>query len=392
MRTNDAQMLVLCTLADGPLHGYAVNTAVEKLTGERLGRGSLSGALARLEAKGLVEYLDPPGRRRRLCLTAAGRDLLEREVRSTARTAGAMFEAVVPDRIGYQDRLAATADVQSYKQAALDALGVRPGDTVLELGCGPGTDLAALAEAAAPSGTAAPSGAAPTVPTAGASDGPSPMSAELRAGAATPSDAAPPRPSAGVVLGLDHSPEMVARACARTAELPSVRVLLGDLHALPYGSASADRAHTDRVLQHVADPVGVLAEVRRVLRPGGRLVMAEPDWESLSIDHPDPAISRGYTRHIADRVVRNGAIGRQLPRLAAAAGFDVPAVVPFTTAFRDLRAADQVFGFQRNAERAVAAGYLTAKAARLLLDHLAEGPFFTAVTLYVVVAEVPAHR
>ncbi|GAA0932839.1 hypothetical protein GCM10009554_17580 [Kribbella koreensis] len=53
-----------------------------------------------------------------------------------------------------------------------------------------------------------------------------------------------------------------------------------------------------------------------------------------------------------------------------------------------MRAADQVFGFQRNTERAIEAGYLSASAGRRWLEGLAEGPFLAAVTLYVVVAEV----
>jgi DNA-binding PadR family transcriptional regulator len=85
----DAQMLVLCALAGGPLHGYAINAAVEQLTGERLGAGSLYGALARLEAKGLVESLDEKGRQRPVQLTTHGRLQLERQLRSMARVAEA---------------------------------------------------------------------------------------------------------------------------------------------------------------------------------------------------------------------------------------------------------------------------------------------------------------
>jgi DNA-binding PadR family transcriptional regulator len=87
MQGNDAQTLVLCALADGPLHGYAVNVAIEELTGERLGPGSLYGALARLEAKGLVEPLDGSGRQRPVQLTGHGREVLERELRSMAKVA-----------------------------------------------------------------------------------------------------------------------------------------------------------------------------------------------------------------------------------------------------------------------------------------------------------------
>jgi DNA-binding PadR family transcriptional regulator len=87
MQANDAQTLVLCVLADGPLHGYAINAAIEELVGERLGPGSLYGALTRLEAKGLVEPAEEQGRQRPVRLTAKGREVLERELRSMAKVA-----------------------------------------------------------------------------------------------------------------------------------------------------------------------------------------------------------------------------------------------------------------------------------------------------------------
>ncbi|RAG83182.1 PadR family transcriptional regulator [Streptacidiphilus pinicola] len=89
MQANDAQTLVLCALANGPLHGYAINTAIEGLTGQRLGPGSLYGALTRLEAKGLIEPLDEVERTRPVQLTPRGREVLEQELRSMARVAAA---------------------------------------------------------------------------------------------------------------------------------------------------------------------------------------------------------------------------------------------------------------------------------------------------------------
>ena len=344
MQTADAQMLVLCALARGPLHGYAINTAVQELSGERLGRGSLSGALARLEAKNLIEPLDEQGRQRPLRLTAAGRERLERELHSTAWITQRMFEAAVPDRIGYQERLAAMDLTRSHKRIMLEALAVNAGDRAIDLGCGPGTDLAALAAAVAPSGS---------------------------------------------VLGVDSDPAMVERARVRSAGLASVEVRQADVHDLPVDDDAFDRAWTDRVLQHTNDPDRALAEARRVLRPGGRLVIAEPDWESLVFDHPDAETSRAYTRHIVERVVRNALIGRQSARLAARAGFEVSAVVPITFALRQAQEADQILGLQRNAQRAAEAGYFSARAAQQWLDGLAREPFFAAVTLYIVVADLP---
>ncbi|MDX6240647.1 MAG: hypothetical protein QOG10_5467 [Kribbellaceae bacterium] len=87
MQANDAQTLVLCVLTDGPSHGYAINAAIEELTGERLGAGSLYGALTRLEAKGLIESLEEQGRQRPVRLTPEGRGVLERELLAMARVA-----------------------------------------------------------------------------------------------------------------------------------------------------------------------------------------------------------------------------------------------------------------------------------------------------------------
>lgn len=252
------------------------------------------------------------------------------------------FETTRPDRIAYLDRLAASDLGRSYKRRMLDELAVRAGDTVLDLGCGPGTDLTALAEAAT---------------------------------------------GAGSVIGVDHDEAMVAAARARTAGRPGVDVRPGDIHDLALPGAFADRARTDRVLQHVADPLRALGEIRRVLRPGGRLVMGEPDWATLAVDHPDEALTRAYTRHVTDEVVRNASIGRQLPRLAAESGFAVPSVLTVTPVFRDPRTADTILGLERTTRRATAAGHFTEEAAARWLAHLAEGPFLATVTFYIVTAE-----
>ncbi|MFD0339949.1 methyltransferase domain-containing protein [Streptomyces sp. NPDC127117] len=253
-----------------------------------------------------------------------------------------VFETATPDAFVYLDRVAATELGRSYKKRMLDELAIRPGETVVDLGCGPGTDLGTLAEAVTATGT---------------------------------------------VIGVDHDPAAVDVAGDRTAGRSNVTVRVGDIHELPLPDHSVDRARTDRVLQHVADPVRALGEARRVLRPGGRLVMAEPDWETLTVDHPDGGLSRAYTRYVTDEAVRNARVGSRLARLAADAGFAVPEVVPFTPVFRDARAADRILGLERTTRRAVDAGYFTGEAARRWLDHLTDGPFLAAVTFYVVVAE-----
>jgi DNA-binding PadR family transcriptional regulator len=94
VHSNDAQMLVLTVLADGPRHGYAINTAIEQLTGRKLGPGSLYGALARLEARGLIEESGTPDRQRSMRITDTGRQTLRVELEQMARVSSAGLRAL----------------------------------------------------------------------------------------------------------------------------------------------------------------------------------------------------------------------------------------------------------------------------------------------------------
>lgn len=238
-------------------------------------------------------------------------------------------------QIAYLDAAAASAAGRDYKRRLLGVLDLAPGQTVVDLGCGPGTDLASLAAAT------------------------------------------------GAAIGVDRDPRMLAEAGRRFAGRTGVALCRGDLHALPFAGAAVDRARTDRVLQHVADPRAVLAQVRRVLRPGGLLAMAEPDWDSLVVAEQDVPASRSFAGFVAGRV-RNATIGRELVRLSAAAGFTVRSVQAVAVLLRDFAAADQILGLHRNSARAVAAGALGAEQARQWLERLQARPFLAGFTVYLV--------
>jgi len=245
--------------------------------------------------------------------------------------------------IGYLDGVAATEPARAYKAGLLAALGLLPGHRVLDVGCGPATDLPALADAVG---------------------------------------------TQGEVVGVDRDPAMVAAARERCAGSPNIRVLEGDAERLPLDPASVDRARADRVLMHVADPAAALAELHRVVRPGGLLTLAEPDWDTLAVDHPDLAIARAFTGYVAARANRNPAVGRRLPRLAAAAGFALRAVRNEAVVLTDFVAAETILGIRRVTQRAVAAGAFDQRAAESWLEYLTTCEvFFATVSFITVVAE-----
>lgn len=81
-RFSDPSLLILASLADGPKHGYAMIEDIESLSGTRLGPGTLYGALARLQHRGLIEPLPAEDRRRPYHLTGLGATVLREQLRN----------------------------------------------------------------------------------------------------------------------------------------------------------------------------------------------------------------------------------------------------------------------------------------------------------------------
>lgn len=75
-RFSEPALLILISLADGPKHGYAMTQDIEALSGQKLGPGTLYGAIARLEERAWIQALPADDRRRPYKLTAAGRAVL----------------------------------------------------------------------------------------------------------------------------------------------------------------------------------------------------------------------------------------------------------------------------------------------------------------------------
>ena len=99
------------------------------------------------------------------------------------------------------------------------------------------------------------------------------------------------RVTPGRVVALDAASGALeaARATLRDRGLSEqVEVTSGDVMALPFEDASFDVVHAHQVLQHLADPVGALAEMRRVTRPGGIVAVRDAVYSAMTW-FPEPA-------------------------------------------------------------------------------------------------------
>ena len=81
-RFSEPALYILISLADGPKHGYAMTQDIAAVAGQKLGPGTLYGAIARLEARKWIEPLPAEERRRPYRLTAAGQKVLKHRLES----------------------------------------------------------------------------------------------------------------------------------------------------------------------------------------------------------------------------------------------------------------------------------------------------------------------
>jgi SAM-dependent methyltransferase len=200
----------------------------------------------------------------------------------------------------------------------------------------------------------------------------------------------------GRVIGVDKSETMIgeARRRAQGITLPC-EYRLGDVYHLEFADNTFDGCRAERIFMHLDDPLPALSEMRRVMRSGGHLVIAELDSETRVVDSDDRALTRRILRYICDQDA-NGRIGRQLPRLFKQAGLVDISILPQTLVETDLT--QGIVGrdpelFFRSLEQAQADGVVSKAEAERWLQQLRkaneEGRFFSAVTVLIVSGRKP---
>jgi ubiquinone/menaquinone biosynthesis C-methylase UbiE len=128
---------------------------------------------------------------------------------------------------------------------------------------------------------------------------------------------------AGTVTGIDQSPEFIAaaqRLAAVAGVDDSVEFVVGDVHELDLPAASFDAVVAHTLISHVRDPLAVLAEAARVVRPGGSVAIFDGDYGSLTFDCSDARLGEPMERAIQSMIMSSPRVMRELPRLLSSVG------------------------------------------------------------------------
>lgn len=166
----------------------------------------------------------------------------------------------------------------AYREAYLELIDLPRAATVLDLGCGTGVVARAIA----------------------ARDG-----------------------FTGTVTGIDLSDDFIAAAETFAADdgvSDRVQFAVGDAHQLDFRAASFDTVVAHTLVSHVRDPLAVLAEAARVVRPGGYVAVFDGDYASLTFGCADPRLGEAVEPALQATIMSSPRVMREIPRLLPKAG------------------------------------------------------------------------
>jgi SAM-dependent methyltransferase len=202
--------------------------------------------------------------------------------------------------------------------------------------------------------------------------------------------------TAGEVVGIDASSSMleVARARWDPAVCPA-DFAVGDALALGQPDRCFDVARSERMLQWVADPVMAVAELARVLRPGGRISLIDTDWSTLRLEVGDPELSGKVEEAMRVERARPSCVGRRLAGLVVDAGFEALSTTEARQVWTDWDpdgspAPTGCFSMASLADDLVSTGHLepgeAGRFVETVHDAARRGAWSMSLTMYAVVA------
>lgn len=194
----------------------------------------------------------------------------------------------------------------------------------------------------------------------------------------------------GHVVGMDISPHLLLEA--KKYALPEepgkhISFECGAGESLPHSCEAFDGAFAARLLLHAKDPDAIVCEMVRVVKPGGRIVVMDWDFDSVVVDHPERELTRRLLHWRSDHHGGNNWSGRQLWRRMAVAGLKYLSTHPVTTVVHS-ESDGLTQSLLRAAQVSREGGAISADEfdawVSTLKERIQEGTFFASIVYFII--------
>lgn len=246
-----------------------------------------------------------------------------------------------PDEfIAFLDMAARNDGIAAMKRRTYEVLAAKPGEKILEVGCGTGDDARQIAQMIAPTGS---------------------------------------------LVAVDKSEAVIGEARHRSqGREDAIEFVVGDATDLELESATFDACRIERTLIHIPEPAAAMKEMLRVLKTGGKLVAYEPDLETYVVDSSYRDLTRRLLRFWYG-LLQSGWAARHLPTLFKESGFTDIQIEPRAMIYDFDMVSRSFYGTM---ERAPEAGIASADEVSSWFEDLERahnnGTFFCANMGYIV--------
>jgi len=236
--------------------------------------------------------------------------------------------------------------LNDYKRLTYEQMHIKPGQKVLDVGCGPYTDTIPLARQVSP---------------------------------------------LGQIIGVDYDEKMIVEAEQRAQKAGVSAWVIhkcANANELPFESDYFDSCRAERLFEHLLNPVKTLSEMVRVTKSSGWIVVLDSDWGTFSMDTNEIETERRLVRFFSEHSVNNGYSGRQLYRLFKQQGLTDISTQMCGVTFTDYPFTRQLVLMDKSESEGLAQGIITVQELERLHDFWeqanADGDFFASVSMILV--------
>lgn len=238
-------------------------------------------------------------------------------------------------------------EFRAIKERSYNAIGLKEGDNVLDAGCGLGLDTYRMG---------------------------------IRVG------------ETGSVIGVDSSESMITVAQKnKPYHLKNVRFSIGDMRNPNFPDNFFDAIHVERLLQILPSPTLIIEQLVRILKPGGTILIIDPDWGTMALDPGNREVIRSLVSYCADSFA-DGWTGRKLFRYCKEFGLDVR-VEAEPVIIHDFSIINRAMNFDHFISGAIETGTISQKEADELIEGFKiageKGLFFFSYMIYRVLGKKP---
>jgi ubiquinone/menaquinone biosynthesis C-methylase UbiE len=197
------------------------------------------------------------------------------------------------------------------KKKSYSLMDLREGDEVLDIGCGIGNDVINIAQ------------------------------------------------SRAKITGIDNDKGFIAIARENAKQIPNINFICCEADQIPLQANSIDKIRFDRTLQHISNHDAVLTETNRLLKPGGLLIITEPDYLSWHLFLNDENFEYKLMQYIAYGRFKNAHLIRKLSEALRKNGFELQSIEVFNYIITDFEFANYIVDFVKIIKEGFSIGKFT---------------------------------